>query len=285
MSVATLSVKQPLLAAWMLGVSLLLGSATAAAQSLPVAVGVSGNVALVQVGNPASPLAEVTLTFEDATGLSASSLGISARLVDITDPSLLSRLPDATLTRPDSSFPLLVTIEPPATGGLSFRRSVRVEVHTHALSYAPGSFYRLLKAPIGGAFRDITDEVAPGSVRARGTTGGFSQFLVLTDLRETGTVISGKLAWLRAHVAALPASERPPFDAQLDATEAAVARGDFAGALAAVDAFHDRAAARAGNGLLQEWRATRDVDNQAGELLAGAATLKFSIVYLRDYGQ
>ena len=34
-----------------------------------------------------------------------------------------------------------------------------------------------------------------------------------------------------------------------------------------------------------EWRATRDVENLAGELIAGAATLKFSVAYLRDYGQ
>ncbi|MEO6263442.1 MAG: DUF6689 family protein [Luteimonas sp.] len=269
----------------LLTAALLLGSRAAAAQSLPVSVGVAGNIATVQVGDPLNPLAELTLTFDDASGLSASSLGVSAKLVDITDPSLLARLPDLSLTRPDSSFPLLITIEPPATGGLSFHRSARVEVHTHALNYSVGSPYRLFKAPLGGAFRDITDEVAPGSVRARGTTGGFSQFLVLTDLRETGNVIAGKLAWLRARVDALPATEQPPFDAQLDAVEVAVAGGDFATAIDALDAFRARAAARAGKGLTDEWRATRDADNQAGELLAGAATLKFSIAYLRDYGQ
>ena len=60
---------------------------------------------------------------------------------------------------------------------------------------------------------------------------------------------------------------------------------DYAGALAAIDLVSARAQARAGNGLLDEWRATHDADNQVGELLAGAATLKFSIAYLRDYGQ
>lgn len=280
-----MSVKHAVLAKLLLAASLLLGARVAAAQSLPVSVAVAGNIATVQVGNPASPLAELTLTFDDASGLSASSLGISASLVDVSDPTLLARLPDPRLTRPESSFPLLITIEPPATGGLSFRRSVHVEVHTHALTYAIGSPYRLLKAPIGGNFRDITDEIAPGSVRARGTTGGFSQFLVLTDLRKTDSVIATKLTWLRAHVAALPASEQPAFNAQLDAVEAGVASGDFPNAIAALDAFRARAAARAGHGLLDEWRAARDADNQAGELIAGAATLKFSVAYLRDYGQ
>ena len=78
---------------------------------------------------------------------------------------LLARLPGA-LAQPDSLFPLLVTIEPPQAGGLAFHRTVRVEVHTHALVYSAGSNYRLFKAPLGGSFKDITDDVAPGSVRA-----------------------------------------------------------------------------------------------------------------------
>lgn len=253
-------------------------------QAVPVATTVSGNVATVHIGSATQPLAEMTLTFDDASGLSADSLGISATLVNITDPGLLSRLP-GNLLQFDGAFPLLITIEPPATGGLAFHRTVRVEVHTHALAYTAGSSYRLFKAPLGGSFRDITDEVAPGSVRARGTTGGFSQFLVLTDLRETDLVIAGKTAWLRARIDALPAAEQPTFDALLDSCESAVAGGDYANATAALDAFRARAAERAGTALADEWRATRDTDNQAGELMAGAATLKFSVGYLRDYGR
>ena len=265
-------------------VALLLCAGSAFAQSVPVATSVSGNVATVQVGTPDQPLAEVTLTFDDASNLSPASLGVSARLVDITDATLLARLP-GNLLQFDGAFPLLVTIEPPATGGLSFRRTVHVEVHTHALTYAAGSSYRLLKAPLGGSFRDITDEIAPGSVRARGTTGGFSQFLVLTDLRETDAVIATKTAWLRNRIDGLPAAEQPAFDALLDSCESAVARGAYADAIAALDAFRARAAERAGTALAAEWRATRDADNQAGELMSGAATLKFSVAYLRDYGR
>jgi len=264
--------------------ALLLWAGVAQAQVVPVATTVSGNVATVQVGTPMQSLAEVTLTFDDASGLSASSLGVSARLVDITDPALLSRLPGS-LLQPDSVFPLLITIEPPATGGLAFHRTVRVEVHTHALTYTPGSSYRLFKAPLNGAFRDITDEVAPGSVRARGTTGGFSQFLVLTDLRETDAVVAAKTAWLRNRIDALPAAEQPAFDALLDGFQSSLATGAYADAIAALDAFRARAADRAGTALADEWRATRDTDNQAGELMAGAATLKFSTAYLRDYGR
>src|SRR5688572_22482139 len=77
----------------------------ASAQSLPVNTTVSGNTATVIVGSPTQPIADLTITFDDATGLSASSLGVSAKLVDITDATLLARLTGA-LTQPDSAFPL-----------------------------------------------------------------------------------------------------------------------------------------------------------------------------------
>jgi hypothetical protein len=261
-------------------------AATARAQSLPVNVQASGNTATIEVTTAlGQPLADLTLSFDDANGLSPAALGVSARLVNIADPALLARLPNPSLTALDASLPLLVTIEPPATGGLSFAKSVRVEVHTHALAYETGSAYRLFKAQLGGQFRDITDEVAPGSVRARGTTGGFSEFLVLADLRETGQVVAQKIAWLRGRIDLLPSSEQGAFDAYLDSAESALARGDYSNAIAAIDMIRSRAAARAGSHLADQWRATRDVDNHAGELIAGAATLKYSVAYLRDYGQ
>lgn len=269
----------------LLAVALLSLSTLAMAQSLPVSVNASGNTATVVIGLPGQALADVSLVFEDATGLNASSIGVTAERISLSDPSLLARLPDINLLQSSPSLPLLITIEPPSHGGLSFRGTGRVEVHTHALAYTIGSSYRLLKAPLDGAFRDITDEVAQGSVRARGTYGGFSQFLIVTDLRATGDVVDVKVDWLRGRIAALPAGERPAFTALLDDVESSVARGHYAAALVAIDTFRSRADSRGGQQLANEWRATRNVDNQAGELAAGAATLRFSVAYLRDFGQ
>ena len=285
---------------WLLGVAVLLcacviGNASAQTAplslagvpvnvDLPVSVTASGNVAVAQIGGAVLPIAEVTLTFDDASNLGAASLGLSARLVDLNDPQLLARLPDANLVRLDAALPLLVTIQPPVAGGLAFRRTGRYELHTHQLPYSLGSNYRVFKAPVGGAFRDTTEEIAQGSVRARSRYGGFSQFLVLIDLRETGQVIDGKIAWLRDRVATLPAAEQPVFTSQLDTIASAVAARDYATALTAVDALSARAQSDAGTALLDTWRAG-GADNQAGDLIAGASTLKFSIAYLRDYGQ
>ena len=267
--------------------ALMLAALPAIAQSLPVSVEVAGNTATVQVGNvgiDGHPLADLSFTFDDVDGLTAQSIGVSAQLVDLADPLLRARLPDLQSLNLDG-LPLLVTVEPPRLGGLRFRRSGRFELHTHLLTYAPGSFYRVFKAPLGGRFRDVTDEIAPGSVRARSRYGGFSQFLVLADLRETSAVVAEKIAYLRGRIDALPASEQGAFDALLDGVQSAVAAGDHADAIAGIEAISARASARAGIHIPDEWRATRDVENLAGELIAGAATLKFSVAYLRDYGQ
>lgn len=268
-----------------LSLGLMLLSTAATAQSLPVSVDTSGNTANVVIGLPGETLAEVSLVFEDVSGLNASSIGVTATRISVSDPALLVRLPDISLLQPSALLPVLITIEPPSHGGLSFRGTGRVEVHTHALAYTVGSSFRLLKAPLGGAFRDITDEIAQGSVRARGTYGGFSQFLIVTDLRATNDVVGVKIDWLRARIASLPINERPVFTALLDEVEAGVADGDYTAALAAIDIFRSRADSRGGQQIANEWRAARDVDNQAGELAAGAATLRFSVAYLRDFGQ
>jgi len=274
--------------AWWLPLALLLASAAAGAQTLPVDTEIAGNTATVQVGAigiDGNPLADLTFTFDEVSGLTSQSLGVSARLVDLADTALLARLPQLPLSALASSLPLLVTVEPPATGGLSFRRSGRFELHTHALPYAAGSSLRVFKAPLGGRFRDVTEEIAPGSVRARSRYGGFSQFLVLVDVRATSTVIAEKIAYLRGRADALPVGEQGAFDARLDAIEAALAAGDHADAIASIDAIAARATERAGTHIPDLWRASRDVENLAGELIAGAATLKFSVAYLRDYGQ
>lgn len=267
---------------WLAVALLLLAVPMAGAQSLPVRVSVSGEVARVEIGSPGAEIADMTLAFEDSTGLSAAALGVSAQLVSPSDPALLARLPGA-LTTVQGAFPLLITVEPPA-GGLSFRNLVKVEVHTHALPYTYGSSFRLFKAPLGGAFRDITTQVAQGSVRARGTTGGFSQFLVLADVRRSGDVVSEKLARLQARIAMLPAAEAAPLEAHRAAAAAAVADGAYDAALAHLDALGDRVRARAGTHIPQTWAAGGALQNHAGELLAGVGTASFSVAYLRNFG-
>ncbi len=252
--------------------------------SAAVDVTVAGNQATAAIALGGIE-ADLILSFDDASGLSASALNISAQLVSLTDPTLLARLPSASLTTLPAALPLLITVEPPIGSTFSLRNTVRVEVHTHALPYTAGSQLRLFKAPLGGAFSDITDEIAPGSVRARGTTGGFSQFLILADLRSTSSVVNDKLGALQQRVAAAPALLAPGLQARLTQVSQALAQGRHADALAALEQFRAEVSAAAGSGLGNQWTPSHRQGNVAGDLLAGASSLRFSIGFLRDWGE
>lgn len=262
---------------------LLSAPGAAIAQLLPIVADVSGNSATIRVGNALAPLADVRLDFDAPTGLSLASLGLSADSVVVTAPALLARLPSTQVTIP-ASLPLLLTVEPPVLGGLAFNRQVHVEVHTTMLAYGYGSRYRLFKAPLNGPFRDVTESVLPGSVRTRGTTGGFSQFLVVQDLRSTDTIIAEKIEWLRGQVALLPSTESTSLYKSLTTIEKAVASRNYSAAMREIDSMRARVKSRAGNQIPQTWSANGTTSNIAGELLAGLGTLAFSINFRRDFG-
>jgi hypothetical protein len=255
----------------------------ARAGSLPVQVSVGTDSATVRIGPVNAPLADLSLRFDDASGVTAANLGIKAETISINNPALLARLPSS-LTSIPGALPLLVTIEPPVTGSLVQHRVTHVELHTHALAYNAGSPFRLFKSPLNGAFRDITESVQPGSVRTRGTTPGWSQFIVIVDLRPTDAVISEKFAYLQNQLGLISPAEAAPLQSYLNTAQAAVAAGNYDDAVVAMDSFSARVSQRAGTFIPDTWRSARDVTNSAGELLAGANTLVFSIGFLRDFG-
>ena len=103
-------------------------------------VQIDGNTARVDVAL-GSASATLTIRFENMVGLSAENLGLSAQIVDPLAPGFLSRLGSG-VSLP-AAFPLVVKIEPPASGGLSFSGVVAVELYTHNLQYTIGSPLRL----------------------------------------------------------------------------------------------------------------------------------------------
>lgn len=256
----------------------------AMAQSLPLSTSISGDSVTVHIGSSSAPVADLQIDFDDASGLSTASLGVSAQTVNPANSALLARLPDLLSIDIPATLPLLVTVEPPLLGGLAFQRQAHIELHTHLLTYTAGSRYRLMKAPLSGNFRDITTEVAPGSVRTRGTTGGFSQFLVVLDLRPTDVVIDEKLAWLRSQSALLSSAERTPIDSGLDAIEAAIDEARYSDAITGIDSLRARVSNRSGSQIPAQWTASGSGSNHAGELMSGLDTLDFSVGFLRDHG-
>jgi hypothetical protein len=251
------------------------GSTGSAAVIGPVTVNGSSASTTVSLG---SLHVDLAITFEQVVGLTPASLGLSARL--LTAAELASRVADPRVGLA-AGLPLVVRIEPPAAGGLSFSGVASVDVHTHNLEFTANSPLRLYKAPLGGTFADVTESMGMGSYRARGSVGGFSELLIVADLRPSPVAVDDKLARLQALVESnrsrMPAALADAFDDQLAEVEAAWEAGDVHGAIAELNAFSAAVQSVAGNPLPNVWRSSRDLTNVAGELRAAATTLRFSL--------
>src|SRR5689334_14022949 len=167
----------------------LLGAALPAAGQLIVNPTITGNTVSVSISLPLGlGGADLSLGFEQVTGLSLANLGISAQLVNPLSPSLRARLP----TSVSPALPLILRIEPPSSGSLAFHGMATIDFHTTLLHYVPGTRLRLFSAPLGGPFEDVTSAMGSGSYRARADKGGFSELLIVWDLRTTDQVIADK---------------------------------------------------------------------------------------------
>lgn len=221
---------------------------------------------------------DVTLSFEEVTGLTLSNLGLSAQLVNPLSPSLLSRLPGSVAP----ALPLLLRIEPPASGALTFHGVATIGIHTTSLHYVPGTPLRLFSAPLGGSFEDITADMGSGSYRAQSTKGGFSEFLIVSDLRSVNTVIDVKFArledLLEAYEGEMAGSVYDELEEILEDAHADYTGGSTAAAIAKIDEFLDVVEEHSGTDIPEVWRAARDLQNVAGYLRSAAQTLRFSLV-------
>jgi Family of unknown function (DUF6689) len=244
---------------------------------------ITGNSISITISQPGGLTADLTLSFEDVTGLSLLNIGLSAQLINPNDPALVARLPGGSI-----AFPVLLRIEPPVAGGLSFRGITNLDLHTENLQYTAGCPLRLFSAPLGGPFEDITVAMGAGSYRVRGTEGGFSEFLIVSDSRPVDQVIATKFDRLEEeldeYAAAMPAALYEDLAARL-----AAARGDFAGgatlaAIQKIDGFLSVVQQHSGTEIPNVWRSARDVENVAGYLRAGAMTLRFSLSLKSELG-
>jgi len=266
-----------LAAALVAGVAILVPAAPAAGGIVEVTI--DGDTATAEISLPGEIAADLTIAFEDAVGLTEANLGLDASLVSVTDMTLLARLPS--LASIPAAFPVLVTIEPPTTGGLSFTGLASVGLYTHDLLYAAGTPLRLFSAPVGGAFVDVTDEMSSGSYRVRGGKGDFSQFLIVADVRHVDTVIEEKLGrtedLLDEHWSALDSTLGSQLDTQLSSARTKWQLGQTAAALAHVENFLDKLEKASSSEAPDVWRSARDLDNVEGLLRAAGETLHFSL--------
>jgi hypothetical protein len=262
---------------WFAGFAFLLLSLPASAQGL-VDVTVHGNELRAGVSLPGGIGADLSISFEQVEGLSLENLGLSAQLVSLLDPNLLSRLSGASIP---AAFPMLLRIEPPAGGGLTFHGVATIDLHTHNLPFLPGCPLRIFAASLGGPFQDITVSMGIGSYRARGRKGDFSEFLILVDLRPVNRVINEKLGRLDGILAANEAEIAPAVHDELTRLAAEIRAAHTAGrtreAITKVEAFLAVVESHSGSEIPDVWRSARDLVNVAGRLQAAGETLRFSL--------
>lgn len=226
--------------------------------------------------------AQIELEFEDAVGLSSESAGLSARLINPLNAALTGRLPDPARMGIATGFPILLTIDPPAVGGLSFSGVVSVELYTHDLSYDPAVPLRLFSAEAGGSFHDITQRVSSGSYRVRGSKGQFSEFLIVLDTRPVGDVVATKFNHLNSmlgqHEETIPNTLFNALSYALSQAQVSAQAGLYSDSMESLQGFSTLVADAAEAGLIPNvWRSSEDVANTAGLLRAAADTLRFSL--------
>ena len=299
---------------WLL-VAGVLSMALATAASAQVVVTVDGDTAHAAVSltdnNGTTYDADVTIVFDTPQNLTPEALNLTATLIDPAEinPRLLHDQYDATncylgsiCPTIDPAFPVMITVEPivlpwlftsgfdggdSGDGVFSFRNNYQLEIHTHDLAYTDRSPYRVFKAPIGGNFHDVTYETAPGSMRARGRGGAFSQFVIANDPRSNSGLLGAgalvvslqKIAELNTRILSAILSD----GLQLELLDLLVQVDtlilvDLTGALAALDSLIDLLDTNAGTNIANVWRADHTVVNDAGEMQELAETLRFSMV-------
>lgn len=276
-------IRQPL-SALALACCLTAGLMFAAPAAAEVVVTVDGNAARADIalgGTPGNPqyTATMFLTFDAPVGLSAENLNITAQIVDPSDPALRARLPGGSLVSVPANFPVMISVSPPAAGGFEFLNAAQVDVYTTHLSHAANSPYRLYKAPAGGMFVDLSEDVIPGSIRIRSRTGGFSDFLMVSDLGSARAAAEDKYAFLDERVddPDIAPATRVALQRDLDQSRRKFQSGDYAKARKELDDLERRVETQAGATVPNRWRAAGDLDNVAGSLEGVAASLDFNL--------
>ncbi len=257
-----------------------LGVAPRAGAATDIPLTIAGNTATGHVDLPGGIAADLTITFDSASGLSATAIDASAGLVNPLDVGLLLRLP-ATGAAIPLEFPVLLRIEPSASSTLSFHGVMSVELHTPNLDLRADLPLALFSAPTGGTFSDVSASEAPGSYRVAGSKGTMSEYLIIVDTRPVDGVISGKFSALQsvlnANAGSMPPAVLAGLQARLTNARSLYQSGQTAAARDEVGRFDSDVRTQSGAAIPDLWRAHDTLVDVAGLLRSGAETLTFSL--------
>jgi hypothetical protein len=258
----------------------LLSSGSIAQTVSPTAISINGNIlqAKLQVTN--SIEIDLVVEFEKSIGLSANNIEISASLIDVNSSSVTNRfnVNDIKLV---PSFPVIISISPKVNSGFGFEGLASVEIYTKSVDYNVAMPARLFRSHNNGNFEDITSMVSAGSIRARGNTGSFSDFMILLDERSNADMIEDTFSQLNQlfnqHGDKVSLILSLSIQTSINSLQQALLMSDFATALELTESLISITENATGDQMSNVWRSSNDVINMQGELLTRLKTLRFSL--------
>ncbi|WP_339724735.1 DUF6689 family protein [uncultured Paraglaciecola sp.] len=223
---------------------------------------------------------DLLVEFENSIGLSANNIDISATLVTPSDASVLDRLTSNDISL-ISTFPVVVSISPKANSGFGFEGLASVEIYTKAVDYNAAMPARLFRSHANGDFEDITTMVSAGSIRARGSTGSFSDFVIVLDQRSHALKINDTFTQLNQlvsqHSDLVSSVLATTLQASLYNLQSALLIDDYLAALTVVDELITLVENASNEKISTVWRSSNDLINMQGELLTRLKTLRYSL--------
>jgi hypothetical protein len=267
---------------YFLGVLLftLLSSSSIAQTVSPSSVSINGNVLKAKLQVTSLIEVDLVVEFEKSIGLSANNIDISASLVDVNSSSVTNRI-NVDDIKVIPSFPVVISITPKVNSGFGFEGLASVEIYTKSIDYNVAMPARLFRSHDNGNFEDITSMVSAGSIRARGNTGSFSDFMILLDERSNVDMIEDTFSQLNQlfnqHSDKVLQILGMSIQTSIISLQQALLMSDFATALELTESLISLTESATGDQMRNVWRSSNDLINMQGELLTRLKTLRFSL--------
>jgi hypothetical protein len=258
----------------------LLSSSSIAQTVSPSAVSINGNVLQAKLQVTSTIEIDLVVEFEKSIGLSANNIEITASLIDI-DSSFVTNRFNVNDLKVIPSFPVIISISPKVNSGFGFEGLASVEIYTKSIDYNVAMPARLFRSHDNGNFEDITSMVSAGSIRARGNTGSFSDFMILLDERSNTDMIEATFSQLsqllNQHSDKISLVLGMSIQTSINILQHALLMTDFATALELTESLISITESATGDQMSNVWRSSNDVINMQGELLTRLKTLRFSL--------
>ncbi|AGH43369.1 DUF6689 family protein [Paraglaciecola psychrophila] len=258
----------------------LLSSSSIAQTVSPTSLSINGNILQAKLQVTSLIELDLVVEFERSIGLSANNIEISASLIDVNSSSVTNRF-NVDDIKAIPSFPVLISISPKANSGFGFEGLASVEIYTRSIDYNAAMPARLFRSHDNGNFENITSMVSAGSIRARGNTGSFSDFMILLDERSNIDMIDDTFSQLsqlfNQHGDKVSLILATSIQASINNLQHALLMADFATALEVTESLIFITENATGDQMSNVWRSSGDVTNMQGELLTRLKTLRYSL--------